>query len=202
MQFLNSSTGYFMRDGLYKTTDGGFTWLQSNQTATLNYSNHFFVNPDTGWCVGTWGIIRTNDGGANWTQQTSNAGGLLTAVYFHGNKTGWAVGRTGRIFKTVTGGIVTVGTVTEAATSFDLFQNYPNPFNPVTQIDYTISHNSAVRLVVYDINGKEVRTLVNGRLQAGRHTARFDAGDNPSGVYFYELSTETSSVVKRMVLVR
>ena len=199
LQFLNLSTGYVQRQGLKKTTDGGFTWFQPNGAATQNYSNHFFVNASTGWCVGNAGIIRTNDGGANWTPQTSVA---MTAVHFFNEQTGWAVGRSGRIFKTITGGTVSAGVATETANSFELFQNYPNPFNPATSIQFSVSHKSEVRLIVYDMNGKEVSTLVSARLQAGMYNTRFDAGDLPSGVYFYKLRTETTSAVRRMVLIR
>lgn len=199
LQFLNLSTGYVQRQGLNKTTDGGLTWFQPNGAATQNFSNHFFVNASTGWCVGYAGIIRTNDGGSNWTQQTSVA---MSAVHFYDEQTGWAVGRSGRILKTITGGTVSSGFVTESANSFELFQNYPNPFNPATSIQFSVSHKSEVRLIVYDMNGKEVSTLVNGRLQAGMHTVRFDAGELPSGVYLYKLSTESTSTVRRMVLIR
>jgi len=83
-----------------------------------------------------------------------------------------------------------------------LYQNYPNPFNPVTNIKYQIANNSFVSLKIYDILGKEVATLVNEKLKAGIYEAKFDAGNIPSGIYFYKLVSDSYSETKRMVLIK
>jgi hypothetical protein len=70
-----------------------------------------------------------------------------------------------------------------SALSFDMDQNYPNPFNPSTSIRYSVPERSQVRLVVTDMLGREVATLVDGAVEAGVHTAQFDAGQLPSGNY-------------------
>ncbi|MDZ7288581.1 MAG: T9SS type A sorting domain-containing protein [candidate division KSB1 bacterium] len=70
------------------------------------------------------------------------------------------------------------------STNFRYMQNYPNPFNPSTTIEFDIPAKSNVKLVIYDIFGREVRTLANSELNAGRYTIDFDGGDLPSGVYF------------------
>lgn len=201
LQFLNTNVGYLIRDALYKTTDGGYTWEAVNRPVTNSSRNHFFVNPDTGWCAGITGIFRTNDGGANWTLQT-DLSGAFSALHFEDSNDGWAVGRTGIIYKTVTGGLTSLETSSERISSFELSQNYPNPFNPSTSIDFAISRNVDVSLVVYSLDGKEVNTLVNGNLSAGRYTVRFEADDLPSGVYLYKLVAGNSSVTKRMVLIK
>ena len=98
---------------------------------------------------------------------------------------------------------------TEIPDNFSLSQNYPNPFNPVTNIKFKIplchsgeSRNPLVSLKVYDILGKEVKTLVNEILQAGTYSVRFDAGDLPSGVYFYRLKAGDFSETKKMLLIK
>ncbi len=85
---------------------------------------------------------------------------------------------------------------------FALEQNYPNPFNPTTGIRFQTSGISPVRLAVYDILGREVAVLVNGRVAAGTHEVRFDASKLSSGVYFYRLTAGGYTATKAMVLER
>jgi hypothetical protein len=85
---------------------------------------------------------------------------------------------------------------------FQLLQNYPNPFNPTTAISYQLPAAGSVRLAVYDMLGREVALLVDGRKEAGRHSVRFNARQLTSGVYFYRLTADGYQDAKRMVLVR
>jgi hypothetical protein len=73
-------------------------------------------------------------------------------------------------------------------TSFDMAQNFPNPFNPTTTIQYALPEAGMVSLVVTDMLGREVATLVNGRVEAGVHTAQFDASSLTSGIYIATVS--------------
>lgn len=86
--------------------------------------------------------------------------------------------------------------------SFTLEQNYPNPFNPTTVIGYTVPTYGSVTLRVYDILGREVKTLVNERQSAGSHSVVFNAGQLPSGVYFYRIQSGDFVQTKKMVLVK
>lgn len=85
---------------------------------------------------------------------------------------------------------------------FDLYQNYPNPFNPETVISYQLSVTSNVTLKVYDILGKEIRTLVDGLQKAGLHTITFDGSGLSSGVYFYRLIAGRFVTQKSMPLLK
>lgn len=85
---------------------------------------------------------------------------------------------------------------------FELSQNYPNPFNPITNIKFQILNYGNVILKVYDILGKEIKTLVNENLQPGTYSIRFDATGLSSGVYFYRMNAGDFVETKRMVLVR
>ncbi len=84
----------------------------------------------------------------------------------------------------------------------ELRQNYPNPFNPVTQIVFNLPRSADIQLLVYDVTGHKVKTLVKGRLSAGRHQVAFDAGELSSGVYLYRLQTPTVTRVRKMLLLR
>ena len=85
-------------------------------------------------------------------------------------------------------------------TEYALSQNYPNPFNPVTVIRYELPNTSLVQLVVYDLIGQEVTTLVNEELPPGRYETQFLGSNLPSGVYFYQLRAGTHFETKKMVL--
>ncbi len=87
--------------------------------------------------------------------------------------------------------------------NYNLKQNFPNPFNPTTKIKFDIPLNFIVTLKVYDALGKEVQSLVNEQhLNAGSYESEWDASAFPSGVYFYKLSTDKFSEVKKMVLLK
>jgi len=85
---------------------------------------------------------------------------------------------------------------------YELSQNYPNPFNPRTEIVFRVRQEGLVVLKVYDILGREVQTLVNGRMTAGTHRVSVDGRDLPSGMYLYTLSAGDFHDVKKMVLIK
>jgi hypothetical protein len=86
--------------------------------------------------------------------------------------------------------------------TFNLHQNYPNPFNPVTRINYDIPANENVKLVLYDMLGREVKTLVDKFHSAGRYSLTLNAEDLTSGVYFYKIFAGNFFDSKKLVLVK
>ena len=86
--------------------------------------------------------------------------------------------------------------------SFKLYQNYPNPFNPSTHISYQLQESVFVKLRVYDILGREVKTLVNKYQNAGNYSVQFDASNLPSGAYFYRLEAGTYHDIKKLLLLK
>jgi hypothetical protein len=90
----------------------------------------------------------------------------------------------------------------EQPSAFTLAQNYPNPFNPSTSIHFTLPDPGAVRLAVYDVRGREVAVLVDGRVAAGRHQVTYDAVNLTSGTYFYRLETPQGRQTRVMVLTK
>lgn len=85
---------------------------------------------------------------------------------------------------------------------FDLAQNYPNPFNPVTTITFSLEKSDIVTLTVFDVAGREIAKLFNGRAAAGENRVEFDAAKYSSGIYFYTLKTQNNVQTKKMVLLK
>ena len=90
---------------------------------------------------------------------------------------------------------------------FALHQNYPNPFNPVTTINYDLAKDGHISIVVYDLLGREVKTLINEVQNAGYTSIRWDGTDNrgktlASGMYFYQMYTGDFILVRKMVLLK
>jgi hypothetical protein len=83
-----------------------------------------------------------------------------------------------------------------------LLQNYPNPFNALTTIEFTLARASEVKLEIFDILGRKVAMLAEGRLGAGKHRVRWDAGEVPSGVYFYRLSAGDRGAARMCILLK
>lgn len=85
---------------------------------------------------------------------------------------------------------------------YSLMQNYPNPFNSITKIQLQVASYKFVKLVVFDITGKEVAVLINKELQAGTYEVRFDAKHLSSGIYFYKLTSGEFSEMRKMIYLK
>mgnify|MGYP001239190332 CR=1 FL=1 len=90
----------------------------------------------------------------------------------------------------------------EIPSKYDLYQNYPNPFNPSTNIKFDLVKNGFVKLEVFDITGKVVNTLVNGKLEAGKYEFTMIASGMPSGVFFYKIEAGDFIQTRRMILLK
>lgn len=92
--------------------------------------------------------------------------------------------------------------ITSLPTEYSLAQNYPNPFNPSTTINYELPESGQVTLKIYDLLGKEVATLVNEKMEAGRYSATFNGSALSSGMYFYKITAGSFTAVKKMALIK
>ena len=93
-------------------------------------------------------------------------------------------------------------TASGVPSTFGLDQNFPNPFNPTTNIRYSIVKTSQVTLKVFDLLGRQVRTLVHNMQAPGQYAVTFNAQDLASGVYFYRLQSGDMSITKKLVLMK
>jgi FlgD Ig-like domain len=90
---------------------------------------------------------------------------------------------------------------------FEISQNYPNPFNNCTQIKYDLQRNEHVRLILYDIHGKEIRILIDETQSAGVKTVTWDGKDNQgcelsSGIYIYRITANDLTQSRKMVYLK
>jgi hypothetical protein len=154
----------------------------SDGTVILSYSNGniMTIRPDNNFIRPKWGIYRSLNSPSDLRDE---------AVRFAGF----------RIQEVTTG--VDVSKLSVPA-NFLLQQNYPNPFNPVTTITFTIPKRSLVTLKVCSVLGQEVTTLTQGQMQPGEYSLRFDGSALSSGIYLYRLTTEYSSSVRKMALIK
>jgi len=195
-------------NGIYRSIDNGNSWSYFGfsgsiiRSLAVNISGHIFVGIDG------QGIFRSLDDGSTWT--TINSGLTQPTVY------SLAIDAAGRIFAGTVSlpgpgvfrsihSTVAVEPITEPgiATEYLLSQNYPNPFNPSTTIQFSLPAAQSVTLKVYDNLGREVATLFqNERLAAGTYQSVFEAGDLPSGVYYYRVTAGEFGDAKKMLLLR
>jgi hypothetical protein len=85
---------------------------------------------------------------------------------------------------------------------FALQQNYPNPFNPTTQIRFSLAEASTVRLQLFDVLGREIKTLASGEYQSGSYMLTLDASALPSGIYIYRLQAGNFTAARKLVLLK
>ena len=90
---------------------------------------------------------------------------------------------------------------------YTLHQNFPNPFNPATQINYDLPEDALVKVVVFDVMGRKVKTLMNESQSSGYHSLRWDATNDmdesiSSGMYIYTIQARNYRSSKKMVLLK
>ncbi|MBX7047322.1 MAG: T9SS type A sorting domain-containing protein [Ignavibacteria bacterium] len=224
MHFINSLTGYRSYGIMKKTTDGGLSWvnqpLPQQIGGSSNISNFCIINKDTIWGVGGYVIypnsqIRgtlytTTNGGNNWyygVPDTSMYEPAYSHVQFINKNTGWAYTFNRGIHTKVGGDPLT--NINQAnlqlPSQYYLGQNYPNPFNPTTHIHYEIKSASFISIKVFDLQGKELATLVNQKQNVGSYSVSFDAlkYNISSGIYFYSMYAEGNIInTRKMMLVK
>jgi len=183
-----------------KTIDSGNTWLEQTSPTTNALRSVWVVDNSTVYAVGFYGTLVKTTNGTTWEVEDTGVFDNLWSIRFVGTDEGWIAGESGVILHTGSGP-TSVSAGETRPEQFALDQNYPNPFNPTTEIRFQIaevrgqkSAVSHVTLKVYDVLGREVRTLVSEELKAGSYETTFDAHGLASGVYFYRLQAGDPSL--------
>jgi photosystem II stability/assembly factor-like uncharacterized protein len=223
--FYNATTGItsgvndFGTSIVFKTTNGGVNWNEIYSIPLRVFTNIMTV-PSTGtaFAIGVTvdttifanskiATLKTTNYGATWVLKelntTQHMMGLWIADADNFYMSGGDLNEPAVVLKSTNGGNVFVNAVgSEVPDSYSLGQNYPNPFNPRTAIRFQVAGNSDVVIKVFDVQGREVRTLVNERMQAGIYEVDFDGTGLNSGVYFYQMRAGKYSETKRMILIK
>lgn len=202
--WTGTCSGLGMFDGadwtFYKTGNSG---IPSNLVSCLSVDEY-----GNKW-VGTVDAGLAKFDGTNWLVFDMSNSGLpsnsILSIALDGSGNKW-IGTRGGLAVFKEGGIVQINERGEQVVALpekvSLRQNYPNPFNPRTTISYEVSANCFVSLRIYDLLGREVRTLVNERKNPGTYEVVFDASSLPSGVYFYRLTTGGFVSAKKMLILK
>jgi len=188
--------------GIFRSTDNGFSWIQSTFTNTYVYA--IAMNGDQDIIAGTYnGMFRSQNGGQNWTYIGFPEKTILSLT-FDDNRNLIAGLYEGGVYMSALPLTSVEITPLELPVNTELFQNYPNPFNPATIIRYALPMNSHVILKVYDVQGKEVATLVDNMQDAGYKSVEWNISQSgiSSGVYFYKLITPKFTQVRKLLVVR
>jgi hypothetical protein len=207
----------------HSTTDGGLTW-----SARISFPYPIravkFLNDTLGFAAGgnlyqeAGGIYTTVNGGLNWSPDINTSAEMFafetkqisadsSEIWCVGS-TGGGTGYTGKAYKCRVGILTGINNISnQIPDDFVLYQNYPNPFNPVTKIKFDIpsevkSQMSNIKMIIYNIAGKEISVLVNRQMNPGTYEVEWNALNYPSGVYFYKLTAGNYSDVKKMIFVK
>ena len=213
VHFVNRQKGWVTGDSasVYMTTDAGWTWTQQTTGWAETSWDIQFIDSLSGWAVGGTPpnhpmppgglVLRTTDGGSHWTPELGVTPNCLFGLHFLTPTEGWAVGASGTIIHTSTGDVVSVAEQ-QFDTKYQLAHNFPNPFNQNTTIEFQVGISGFASLIIFDILGREVATLMQDDLKIGNYRMTFDASQLSSGVYYYRLRSLQGVQTRAMLLLR
>ncbi|HMT12746.1 MAG TPA: YCF48-related protein, partial [Ignavibacteria bacterium] len=208
-----NSNGVILVSGIYgrimKSTNLGANWTSVSGLTQYTINDVKFLDNNTAYAVGSGGeLFITYNAGDSWIKDQSKSGNILRTLSIVSPSKIMVFGEEGNMLKftpnlTSTGN----GSINEVPSGFSLEQNFPNPFNPATVVKFSIPADADVKLVVFDITGREVKTLADGKMNAGRHELSFIGAMLSSGAYFYRLDVTGKDGIsftdtKKMILVK
>lgn len=198
-------------EGIYVSSNNGNNWQQplindAIRSFAINGIN-IFTSTDIN------GVYRSTDNGSSWIPKNQGFPDTIPEIFslLIANNyifAGVSVSDTiARVWRRSYSDIIGINNISSnIPEKYFLYQNYPNPFNPNTKIKYQITNSkyqkAEVTLIVYDIAGKEVATLVNEKQSPGIYEVTFDRGSLPSGIFFYRLTAGNFIETKKMVLIK
>ena len=215
IQFVDSKTGYGLEQNglLLQTLDGGLTWNELNIGANASLYGMSFANPMNGFVVGDNLILATTDGGKSWNPQETDVADNYKDVAIDDSGDVVIMGDT-----SLSTTFVPIPLYTPTVDNFsnndplqvskntaeeaELQQNFPNPFTEETTISVSLKRETRISLVVRDVLGRNVKTLLDDIRPEGTTHILFSGSGLTNGTYFYHLTTPNGSTLKRMMLLK
>ena len=203
LYMATTSTGY----PFTKSTDGGLNWTTvgtqpgAMRGMTLDLAGNIYI-------CGNGGVFKSTNNGATFTNANyTNSGNQIIGYQ---NKIFAAISGTtyGGVWYFVDSSLSNIQKIsTGIPEQFMLYQNYPNPFNAETKIKFDLKEDGRrktedVKLVIYDVTGREIETLVNEQLQPGTYEITFDGSNFASGIYFYQFRAGYFIQTKKLILLK
>lgn len=169
----------------------------------ISYNNSIYgavYNPANQSQSGIW---RSDNAGLNWVQLNSGlpSAHSVNSLLISGGYLFAGLAQNG-VYRIPLSQITSVKGESSKPEEYSLSQNYPNPYNSSTVIEFSLLRKGNITLVVYDLSGREAFKLINGEMPAGRHEYRFNGSSLSSGVYFYKLSADNYSQIRKMILLK
>ncbi len=194
------TNGYVVGNGFKGvTTNAGYSWESSSWGGSPSIVD--FVSPVNAYGVGGLNIYCTTNIGASWDINFTYTQNLFN-IQMINESIGVAVGENGTVLRNenlIASVSIISGNIPE---KFNLSQNYPNPFNPETNIEFSVTREGNVKILVFDILGKEIAEVLDQNLIAGTYSTKFNAQDLPSGIYVYKLITQGFTESRKMMLIK
>lgn len=195
-------------DGIFYSDDNGSNWVNISSALLDDKVIRSIALYESNIIVGTggYGAYVSTDNGMTWEENDTgfpNSFAEIFALTISNTKVYAGTLFRGAWERPLTDYVTDVEIVSDnLPLSFNLAQNYPNPFNPTTTIKYSIPESGNVSLKVYNILGNEVVSLINEEKTPGVYSVTFDAGNLPSGVYFYKIRAGNYFETKKMLLIK
>lgn len=192
-------------DGIYVSSNNGTSWTQINNGLDTHLVYSICFDNNNIYATIQESVFFSTNGGQNWFKANSGLPQInIWSIDVVGNYLFVGTGGMGIWKRPISELITNVQGEIEIPSNYSLEQNYPNPFNPTTTIRYSIPKAGLVTLKVYDLQGKEVATLVNEFKQPGNYNSPFSLQNSrlASGIYFYKITSGKYSETKKMIILK
>jgi len=205
---INCQIGYVaVSNAILKTIDGGLSWFEIPSPLSQGAKGIEVISETEVYSFIGTEIYLSEDSGQTWETISTGINTTINDIYPLGNNVCWAIGNPWFGPEGSSSGIYWSNQMPLSNDTSTLpveisLNNYPNPFNPLTTISYTLTQATAVKLTIYDLNGKQIITLLNDWQAPGTHYVQWSTNDLSNGVYLSRLVTDDQIITGKMTLLK